>query len=153
MEFIQPLKQVMNSDTCHTHNGKWNKPATKGQVLLWFHVHEGLSCGSDSTPSWEPPYAAGVALKSKKKKKIFKVWGTLLGRGARGAKQSIANPAEERQAGIWDAKWSPPCLGCYLWHSLWRPKHGISGGFSTWRNLCNCLPGGLHSTPHTTGVL
>ena len=49
---------------------------------------------------WEPPYAAGVALKSKKKKKIFKVWGTLLGRGARGAKQSIANPAEERQAGI-----------------------------------------------------
>lgn len=57
-----------------------------------------------------------------------------------------------QQAGIWDIEESPPCLCCYLWHSLLRPKHDISGDLSTWRNLCNCLPDRLQSTPHTTGV-
>ena len=48
MECYSTLKKEENSDTCSKigepwrHYAKWNKPGTKGRVLLWFHLYEGL---------------------------------------------------------------------------------------------------------------
>lgn len=39
-----------------------------------------------------------------------------------------------------------PALVIYI--RFLRPKHDISGGLLTWRNLCNCLPGTLQLMPH-----
>lgn len=45
---VMTLKKEGNPDTCSKigepwrRYAKWNKPGTKGKILLWFHLYEGL---------------------------------------------------------------------------------------------------------------